>query len=129
MIWNERKVNDIPSNPLLCYWAIGDINGSKRLFRIEEQYPVREDGFTIVDGSKPELYILFETTGGRRLTDVMPTSEEPEYWEQNGAIWGDYVFSTCKERFVRAYDTLDKAKARAEVQVNHIKDLIDTWCK
>ena len=121
--WSTRQVNDIPTNPLDCYWAVGFVSTYPRLYTIVEQYPTNTDG--LITGDKPELYVLFEELHGRRDSDVMTTEKEANEWK-DAVKWGDFWFKG-RGSFVHAYKTLDEAKARAETQVKHIQDLIDAY--
>ena len=121
--WNERKTNDIETNPLDCYWAVGSAKAYPRLYRIVEQYPADANGLRI--GDEPELYVLFEEINGRPIGDVFTNEKELNEWK-SAKKWGDFWFKGdgC---FVHAYKTLKEAKARAEVQLKHISDLIDAY--
>lgn len=121
--WNARKVNDISTNPLECYWAVGAIREYPRLYRIVEQYPADTKGMRT--GDSPELYVLFEELGGRRIADVFTNEKEIEEWK-NARIWGNYWFKGGGY-FVHAYKTLDEAKERAETQISRIRDLMDEY--
>ena len=121
--WYTKKVNDIPTNPLDCYWAVGAVRHYPRLYRIVEQYPADTNG--IRTGDKPELYILFEETNGRRVSDVFTNEKEIEEWKYS-KIWGNCWFKNDGV-FIHAYKTLDEAKARAEVQLSHIERLMDEY--
>ena len=121
--WNARKVNDIPTNPLDCYWAVGAVRAYPRLYRIVEQYPADTKGMRI--GNKPELYVLFEEIGGRRVSDVFTNEKEIEEWKY-AKIWGNHWFKG-DGRFVHAYKTLEEAKKRAETQISHIEGIMDEY--
>ena len=123
LIWNTRQVNDIDTNPLDCYWAVGFVGNSFRLYRIVEQYPADVNG--MCTGNVPELYVLFEELCGRKLSDVFTTERELEEWK-HAKRWGDFLFKG-HGAFVHAYKTLDEAKARAETQVSHIQNIIDCY--
>ena len=125
MDWNTRKVNNIDSNPIDCFWAVGKVGHQPRLYTIIEQYPCEEDGYTIVNGSEPELYILFESLSGRRWTDTFEGEQDFNEWKY-AERFGDYFFKD-RGMFVRAYKTLDEAKARAIVQVKAIQNIIDSY--
>lgn len=121
--WNTRKVNDISTNPLDCYWAVGTIRDYPRLYTIVEQYPADTNGLRT--GDKPELYVLFESIMGRRVSDVFTTEKEVIEWK-NAEIFGNFWFKG-RGSFIHAYKTLDEAKARAEVQISHIQNLMDGY--
>lgn len=121
--WKERQVNDIPSNPRDCYWAIGRVGDSHRLYTIVEQYPTSPDG--MVFGKEPELYVLFEEICGRPVGNVFTNEKELEEWK-HATEWGGYWFKG-RGSFVHAYKTLDEAKARAETQISKIQDIIDAY--
>ena len=121
--WNTRKVNDIPTNPLDCYWAVGAVRAYPRLYRIVEQYPAVTKGMRI--GDTPELYVLFEEIGGRRISDVFTNENELKEWA-NSHKWGDCWFKG-HGRFVHAYKTLEEAKKRAETQISHIEGIMDEY--
>lgn len=121
--WKTRQVNDIETNPLDCYWAIGMIRKFPRLYRIVEQYPIDKNG--VIIGSEPELYVLFEALDGRPRWDVFEGERQLKEWEQS-SVWGDYFFKD-RGAFVRAYKTLDEAKERAELQLSNIKQIMDAY--
>lgn len=121
--WKERRVNNIPSNPRDCYWAIGQVGDSYRLYTIIEQYPCDTDGMTT--GNEPELYVLFEEINGRPVGNVFTNEKELEEWKF-ATEWGGYWFKS-RGSFVHAYKSLDDAKARAETQISHIHNIIDTY--
>lgn len=121
LIWHERKANDVETNQLDCYWAVGSAKAYPRLYRIVEQYPADANGLRI--GGEPELYVLFEEINGRSIRDVFTNEKELNEWK-SAKQWGDFWFNG-DGRFVHAYKTLKEAKARAEVQLKHISDLID----
>lgn len=121
--WNTRQVNDIETNPLDCYWAVGAVRTYPRLYRIIEQYPADTNGMRTAD--KPELYVLFEEIGGRRISDVFTNEEELKEWADSQK-WGDCWFKR-DGRFVHAYKTLEEAKARAETQISHIENIMDEY--
>ena len=125
--WKIKKVNDIESNPIDCYWAIGKIKSQPRLYTIIEQYPTQKDGYTNVPGSEPELYILFESIQGRHRSDCFDGEGDNtiENWKY-ATLWGDYFFKD-RGSFVHAYKTLDEAKARAEIQLETINGIIQTY--
>ena len=123
LTWNTRQTNDIPANPLECYWAVGFVGTSPRLYRIVEQYPADVNGLRI--GNEPELFVLFEELGGRAVTDVFTTESEVNEWKY-ARIWGNHWFKG-NGSFVHAYKTLDEAKARAEIQMSHIQNIIDCY--
>lgn len=120
LVWKERKVNDIESNPLECWYAVGQVGTSTRLYTIQPQYPVKE-GYITVSDSEPELYILFETLDGKHIS-VTRVPEEGYSW-LGQRIWDDYTFDQAPS-FVRAFKTLDEAKARAEIQRKAIANII-----
>lgn len=120
--WNTRRVNDLPGNPIECYWAVGEINDSPRLYRIVEQYPADTNGLRT--GNQPELYVLFENLKGRKHVNVL-APEEIEVWKYS-KYWGNCMFLGGGE-YVHAYKTLDEAKARAETQLDRIKWLISEY--
>lgn len=121
--WNTRQVNDIDTNPLDCYWAVGMVSTYPRLYRIIEQYPADTNG--MVTGDKPELYVLFEEINGRRVYDVFTKEDEVKEWKY-AKKWGDCWFKG-EGIFIHAYKTLDEAKARAEVQISHIQGIMDSY--
>lgn len=121
--WKTKQVNDIPTNPLDCYWAVGKVGTSTRLYTIVEQRPADTTGKVL--SNVPELYVLFEALGGRCVADVFTTEKELKEWKY-ASIWGNYWFKT-RGSFVHAYKTLDEAKARAETQISHIQNLIDIY--
>ena len=123
LTWNTRQVNDIPTNPLDCYWAVGAVQTYPRLYRIIEQYPADTKGMRT--GNEPELYVLFEEVGGRRVTDVFATESELKKWA-GSRKWGDCWFKH-DGHFVHAYKTLEEAKERAETQISHIESIIDEY--
>jgi len=110
--WKTRQANDIPSNPLDYHWwyvpygtPVDDsTRATGRLFVILEQYPSK-DGICVDSGSEPELYILFE--GSARID---PGTGLP--------------VEVGSRTFLRAFRTLDEAKARAKANVEHINALI-----
>ena len=124
--WKERKVNDIDSNPLLCWYAVGFVHEHPRLYTIYPQFPVHPDGYTKA-GDMPELYILFETLHGRDCNACFDgtAGNRVEDWK-DAERWGDYYFKG-KECLVHAYKTLDEAKDRAKVQIAHIVDLSEAY--
>ena len=121
--WKERQVNDIPTNPRDCYWAVGQVGDSYRLYTIIEQYPANTDG--LVTGKEPELYILFEELNGRPVGNVFTNEKELEEWKY-ATEWGGCWFKS-RGSFVHAYKTLDDAKARAETQISKIQNIIDAY--
>lgn len=124
--WEERKVNDIDTNPLECWYAVGFVGESPRLYQIEPQYPnPNGDGYTVDTSKEPELYILFETLGGEHFSKTRFPEDGTE-WLLN-RLWGDYTFEDGRRRLVRAFRTLDEAKKRAEVQISAIENLIEKY--
>lgn len=123
LTWNTKQTNDIPTNPLDCYWSVAFVGGNPRLYRIIEQYPADTNGLRT--GNEPELYVLFEELEGRRISDVFRNEDELKEWK-HAQKWGDFWFKG-DGRFVHGYKTLDDAKARAETQVSHIQNLIDCY--
>ena len=121
--WKERKVNDIESNPRDCYWAVGQVGDSHRLYTIVEQYPCDTDG--MATGKEPELYVLFEELNGRPVGNVFTNEKELDEWKY-ATEWGGYWFKG-RGSFVHAYKTLDEAKARAETQISKIQNIIDAY--
>ena len=121
LTWNIKQANNIPSNPLECYWAVGYVNAFPRIYTIVEQYP-SIDGYTIDSRNfKPELYVLFENTHVRRISDVMTTESEVKEWK-HASIYGDF-WVNGNGGFVRAFKTLEEAKARAEVNLKVIQSI------
>lgn len=124
--WKERKVNDIETNPLECWYAVGFVGETPRLYQIEPQYPnPNGDGYTVDPSKEPELYILFETIGGEHFSKTR-LPEDGTGWLRN-RLWEDYAFEDWRRRFVRAFSTLDEAKKRAEVQISEIQNIIDAY--
>ncbi len=121
--WKTKQVNDIPTNPLDCYWAVGAVRTYPRLYRIVEQYPADTKGMQT--GKTPELYALFEEIGGRRVSDVFTTEDELKEWADSKK-WGDCWFKGTGS-FIHAYKTLDEAKERAETQISHIEGIMDAY--
>ena len=124
--WHERKVNGIETNPRDCFWAVGSVVKAPRLYTIVEQYPSK-NGYTVEEGSEPELYVLFEafSSSGRRFSDTFENEREAEEWRY-AEQFGDYLFKS-RGSFVRAFKTLDEAKARAEVQIKAIQNIVDLY--
>lgn len=124
--WKECKVNDIETNPLECWYAVGFVGESPRLYQIEPQYPnPNGDGYTVDTSSEPELYILFETLGGEHFSKARHPENGTE--RSHNRLWGDYAFEDERRRLVRAFRTLDEAKKRAEVQISAIESLIEEY--
>ena len=118
LIWHTRQVNDIDSNPLDCYWSLGRINDSDvRLYTITQQFPTY-DGYTLIPDSVPECFILHEAIGGIPASQVDSSSTRE--------MFGDYCFKN-RGTIIRVFRTLDEAKARAEVQLEHIKAIINSY--
>lgn len=120
--WKIKKVNDIETNPLDCYWAVGYVNTYPRLFTIVEQYP-SEDGYTIKENDKPELYVLFESLNIRDISNVFVTEEEVKEWK-HAQKFGNF-WANNRGIFIRAFKTLEEAKARAEIQISSIQNVIN----
>jgi hypothetical protein len=110
-IWHERHENNISTNPLGEYYCIVDFGDGARKYAIRPQYPSK-DGVVIDRTSDPELFILFEATG-RRATD-----EDKSYPFYSSVHCNDYLFH--HESFIRAFKTMEEAKARAYVQYRAI---------
>ena len=124
--WKERKVNDIDTNPLECWYAVGFVGESPRLYQIEPQYPnPNGDGYTVDSTKEPELYILFETLGGEHFAKTRYPEDGPNWLSYR--LWGDYTFTKNPRGFVRAFKTLDEAKSRAEIQISAIQNIIDAY--
>lgn len=127
LIWKERKENDIETNPLECWYAVGFVGDSPRLYQIVPQYPnPNGDGYTVDSHKDPELYVLFETLGGEHFAKTKIPERDGTQWLA-ARIWDEYTFEKSRPCFVRAFKTLDEAKARAEVQISHIQSIIDTY--
>lgn len=127
LAWKERKVNDIETNPLECWYAVGFVGQSPRLYQIFPQYPnPNGDGYTVDSKQEPELYILFETLGGEHFAQTKIPERDGLSW-MSDRIWDDYTFTKSAPMLVRAYKTIDEAKRRAEVQIDAIQGLIDTY--
>lgn len=110
-IWKERKTNNIPTNPLDCFYCIIDVGDSARLYSIQPQYPLDEN--CIKTSDEPELYILFE--------DVVrkATTEDRDYFFYEESNYDGYVFNGNKY-FVRAFNNLEDAKKQAYKQYKAI---------
>ena len=123
--WKERKVNDIETNPLECWYAVGFVGESPRLYQIEPQYPnPNGDGYTVDTSKEPELYILFETLGGEHFSKTR-YPEDGTSW-LGLRLWEDYTFEKPRN-FVRAFNTIEEAKERAETQISAIQNIIDIY--
>ena len=126
LTWKTRKVNDIDTNPLECWWAVGMIGDSARLFTIVPQYPnVNGDGYTVDSNADPELYVLFETLGGEHFSKTRLPGDYKSWLQAR--LWDEYTFERNKTCFVRAFKTLDEAKARAQVQIDKIAEISDAY--
>ena len=109
--WIERKTNNIKTNPLDGYCCIIDTEDCARLYIIKPQYP--EIKQCCIDSSMdPELYILFEATGHKA------TEEDKKHVFYDAINYNGYMFSN--ETFIRAYKTLEDAKARAYINYKMI---------
>lgn len=109
--WNERKVNDIETNPPDRWEAVYTLNSdsseSRRIYSIVPQHPnPNGDGYTVDDSLPPELYVLFEQLE----------------WTMDGKGW-----YSGPNMFVRAFRTLDEAKKRAEFQHEAIDRIIEDY--
>ena len=125
--WKERKVNDIPENPLECWYAVGFIGSSPRLYTIIPQYPnPNGDGYTVDTNADPELYVLFETLNGEHFSETKIPGRDGLAW-MSDRLWDDYTFTKSAPGFVRAYKTIEEAKKRAEVQIEVVKNLVDAF--
>ncbi len=107
--WKEYRENGIDTNPLECWWAIGTVAEYPRLYCIYPQYPnPNGDGYTTDESNGPELYVLTETIArdkGKKSIEDFPE----------------------RHHFIRAFDTLEKAKDRASVQIDAIKDILEQY--
>lgn len=127
LTWKERKVNDIDTNPLECWYAVGFVGDSPHLYQIFPQYPnTNGDGYTVDTKLDPELYILFETLDGEHFAQTKIPERDGLRW-MSDRIWDDYTFTKSAPMLVRAYRTLNDAKARAEIQISAIQGLVDTY--
>ena len=127
LTWKERKVNDIETNPLECWYAVGFVGESPRLYQIYPQYPnPNGDGYTVDPTQGPELYILFETLGGEHFAQTKIPEQDGLAW-MSDRIWDDYTFTNSAPMLVRAFKTLDEAKKRAQHQIDAIRGLIDAY--
>ena len=126
--WHTKQVNDIETNPLDCYWALGKVfkNDNPRLYTIIEQFPSDENGLVKVN-AKPELYILFESLGhcGQHFSTTIENEKDFDEWKY-AERFGDYFFKS-RGTFVKACRTLEEAKQRAEFQLKAIRDIIDVY--
>lgn len=131
MIWYEHRANNIPTNPISCWFAIdfsSKYSKTYRYFYIIPQYP-SEDGFTTKDGDDPELYVLFEgrcteyERGDARdslFNDMLMLPEKT-----NGEI--QVFWDSSKSTFLRAFKTIEEAKARAQVNIDHMNAIKETY--
>ena len=127
LTWKERKVNDIETNPLECWYAVDFVGESPRLYQIYPQYPnPNGDGYTVDPTQGPELYILFETLVGEHFAQTKIPERDGLRW-MSDRIWDDYTFTKSAPMLVRAFKTLDEAKKRAQHQIDAIRGLIDTY--
>ena len=109
--WKEHYTNNIPTNPLQEYYCIVDVGNHARKYSVEPQYP-SDDGVCVNSAAEPELYIFFEAIGRKATED---DKKSPFY---NSVEYDGYVFENPS--FIRAYKTMEEAKARAEVQYNAV---------
>ena len=58
MDWQERKVNDIDTNPVECWWAIGEFGNLRRFYKVVPFNRCDEFGRTTSNG---EFYVLHES--------------------------------------------------------------------
>lgn len=136
LIWREHRANNMESNPISFWFAIdysSKYNKTYRYFYIIPQYPSK-DGVTIKDGDDPELYVLFEG----RCTEY--EKGDIEYETRNGRGWEYFedlivfeengevkaYWDSSKSTFLRAYKTMDEAKHRSDVNIAHMKEIIET---
>lgn len=111
--WKPYYPNNVPSNGLAgCYAIVNDGDGrSARKFTILFQRREDEKGFTH-EGEEPELYILLVKTYTEPKEDYREPSEEFKMSELEDI--NDFG------SFVRAYDSIKKAKAAALTQYKAI---------
>ena len=109
--WIERKTNNIETNPLDGYCCIIDTEDCARLYFIQPQYPEIEK-YCINSNANPELYILFEATGHKA------TEEDKKHVFYDAINYKGYLFNN--KTFIRAYKTLEEAKARAYINYKMI---------
>lgn len=110
-IWKERKVNNIETNPLDCYYCIVDVGDCARIYSIMPQYPVDEQGLTIL--GEPELYIFFEDIAYKSSNE-----DKKDFFYKN-CNYDGYLINGNK-CFIRAFKTLEEAKKRAYFQYKAI---------
>ena len=138
LTWREHRANNIESNPISFWFAIdysSKYNKTYRYFYIIPQYP-SEDGVTIKDWKDdPELYVLFEG----RCTEY--EKGDIEYETKNGKGWEYFedllvfeengevkaYWDSSKSTFLRACKTMDEAKHRSDVNIDHMKAIKETY--
>lgn len=123
MTWNEKKINNIETNPIECWWAIGNLaDGCKRMYIVEPYYEVTTDGLAKTD--KPyKYYTLSECLSHHLLTK--DKTESKEYLDKS-CFYGDYYIDT-ELHPIAIYDTKEDAMLRAETQIKHMDAIWKTY--
>lgn len=98
MEWKVRKTNDIETNPIDYYWAIGECGILRRFYKIVPWSKTDVRGHVI---EADKYFCLYESC----------QADKPE----NAGMVG-------------IYESLDDAKERAKVQLVHINNLIKAYC-
>ena len=58
--WKVKKVNDIETNPIECWWTIGECGTLKRFYKIVP-FPAQDERGLVLSDSK--YYLLYEALG------------------------------------------------------------------
>ena len=126
-VWRPLYPNNMKCNGLGGYYCLvinqrddGTYYGRK--YTIEFQYKEVEPGTGYVDAKTIDRYILFEKTYPKIIGELKypePTIESTMSFEDDQNTLNTHDVNNYGS-FVYAYETLELAKKRAEIQWNHI---------
>lgn len=115
--WKIKKVNNIETNPIQCYWTIGTVNGLSRFYKITPFNKCNENG--LVDNDNPKIYyVLYEACNYTTTTDSLIKKFDIDYYD--GII-------PINASMVAVYEDLDMAKNRAKFQLFIINNIIENY--
>lgn len=110
--WLEKRVNNIPQNPIECEYCIVDLgNGTGKMYIVEPVFAQDPQGY--VDQKDGYRYFVFFDCSVK-----LASEEERTEWFYSGCNYSGYLVTS--RSFIAIFDTMEDAKTRAYTQYSHI---------
>lgn len=108
--WHVRHVNNIPENPIDCYYCIIDYgDGTGKMFVVKPLHAQDTSGLTLPGGHR--YFVFYDCL-------VRPVEPEEQAYPYSLVLYSGYEIRL--QTLVAVFDTLDDAKKRAYTQYAHL---------